>query len=146
MAEGREIEFGAEINQDSNFIDIPDGEYDFQVESIERARHNGSEKIPPCNKMVVKLALLMDEDKRPVISEQFILWSTLEWKLGEFFVSIGLKKKGDPLPACNWMAEIPGRRGRCRIKKQADRNDPSKSYSHVDRFLEPAAKDWKNGF
>ena len=146
MAEGRALEWGCEITQESQFVDIPDGEYDFKVESLERGQHNGSDKIPPCNKMIVRLSIKMPDGTEPTIQEQFIMWSTMEWKLSQFFISIGLKKKGEPMPSCNWMTEIPGRTGRCKLKKQQDRNNPDKSYTHVDTFLEPKVKDWKKGF
>lgn len=146
MAEGRELEFGCEISQESQFIDIPDGTYDFKVERIERGRHNGSPKIPACNKMIVHLVIFLPSGDEGRIQEQFILWSTLEWKLSQFFISIGLKKKGEPLPACNWITESVGRKGRCKIKHQADPNDPSKKYARVDTFLEPQPNDFSNGF
>ena len=147
MAEGHALEWGQEISQESQFVDIPDGTYDFKVESLERGQHNGSDKIPPCNKMIVRLAIKMPDGSEPAIQEQFIMWSSMEWKLSQFFICIGLKKKGEPMPACNWMTEIPGRTGRCEVKKQVDRNDPAKAYTHVDKFLEPKARDWKkSGF
>jgi hypothetical protein len=49
MAEGHALEWGQEISQESQFVDIPDGSYDFKVESLERGQHNGSDKIPSCN-------------------------------------------------------------------------------------------------
>lgn len=146
MAEGRELEYGCEISQESQFIDIPDGTYDFKVESIERGRHNGSAKIPACNKMIVHLIIFLPSGDEGRIQEQLIMWSSLEWKIAQFFTSIGLKKKGEPLPPCNWFTECPGRRGRCKIKHQADQNDPSKKYAHVDTFLEPQPNDFSNGF
>lgn len=146
MAEGHALDFGCEITQESQYVDIPDGTYDFKVESIERGQHNGSDKIPPCNKMIVRLGIKMPDGSEPQIQEQFILWSTMEWKLSAFFISIGMKKKGEPMPTCNWMTEIPGRTGCCEVKKQPDKNDPSKTYTHVDKFLEPQAKSWKSGF
>ena len=146
MAEGHALDFGCEITQESQFVDIPDGTYDFKVESIERGQHNGSDKIPPCSKLVVRLAVKMPDGSEPTIMENFFLWSTVEWKLSSFFICIGMKKKGEPMPACNWMTEIPGRTGRCEVKKQPDKNDPSKSYTHVDKYLEPQTKSWKSGF
>lgn len=146
MAEGRELEFGCEITQESQFVEIPDGEYQFQVESIERGRHNGSEKIPPCNKLIVHFNIFLPDGREGHIQEQFIMWSTMEWKLSQFFISIRMKKKGEPMPASNWFAEIPGRKGRCKIKKQADRNDPTKTYAHIDEYLEPQPMNFNNGF
>ena len=140
-----ELEFGGAVTKESQFTDIPDGEYDFRVEKIERARHPGSEKIPACGKMVAHLTVTLPDGGTAKLQENFVLWDTLEWKLSQFFICIGLKKKGEPLPACDWIAEIPGRTGRAKIKRQPDRNDPTKSYSHVDTFLEPKPRDWSKG-
>ena len=93
MTNGTELQFGGEIREESRFRDIPDGEYTFRVERIERARHNGSEKVPPCSKMIVHLAVLLDDGSEGHLSEQFLLWSSMEWKLSAFFICIGMKKK-----------------------------------------------------
>ena len=46
------------ITKDSNeFILLPEGEYNFTVESFDRGRHNGSEKLPPCNKAILKIRI-----------------------------------------------------------------------------------------
>lgn len=46
------IEYGWEdeiVNEGGDFVLLPEGDYDFTVTKVERARHNGSEKVPPCN-------------------------------------------------------------------------------------------------
>ena len=54
----RELSWEDEIqNEESPFQLLPAGEYTFQVERFERARHSGSEKVPPCNKAVLTLAV-----------------------------------------------------------------------------------------
>lgn len=140
------IEFGQAISQESQFVEIPDGEYDFKVEDVERGQYNGSEKIPPCNAMRVNLEISMPDGGKGHISENFPLWDNMEWKLSEFFISIGMKKKGEPMPACNWFTEVPGRTGRCRVVQKPGKKDPSKKFSNVDKFLEPQAKNWAGGF
>ena len=146
MTNGTELQFGGEIREESRFRDIPDGEYTFRVERIERARHNGSEKVPPCSKMVVHLSVLLDDGSEGHLSEQFLLWSSMEWKLSAFFICIGMKKKGEAMEACNCMTEIPGRTGRCRIKQTPGRTDSSRTYAHIEAFLEPQTTDWTAGF
>lgn len=140
------IEFGAEITQESSFIEVPEGEYDFKVEDIERAQYNGSDKIPPCNAMKVNLEIAMPGGVKAHISDNFPLWDNMEWKLSEFFISIGMKKKGEPMRACNWFTEIPGRTGRCKVIQKVSTKDPNKKFSNIDRYLEPQPKNWKGGF
>ena len=54
----RELGWDDEIEKDgSDYVLLPEGDYDFTVESFERGRHNGSEKLPPCNKAMLKLRI-----------------------------------------------------------------------------------------
>ena len=46
-------------------------------------------------------------------TENFILHSRMEWKLSQLFLSVGLKKHGEPL-RMNW-TEIVGKTGKCRV-------------------------------
>ena len=54
---GRELEWDDSIEKDSDYVILPEGDYEFVVESVERARHPGSEKLPSCNKAIVKLRI-----------------------------------------------------------------------------------------
>ena len=42
----RELDWNDEIEKDSDFTLLPEGDYDFTVESFERGRHPGSDKLP----------------------------------------------------------------------------------------------------
>ena len=58
----RELGWNDEIENDGQaFSILQEGDYHFGVLSFERARHNGSDKIPPCNKAVLTLAILGPE-------------------------------------------------------------------------------------
>ena len=47
----RELGWDDEIEKDGpEFVLLPEGDYSFEVVGFERARHNGSEKLPACNK------------------------------------------------------------------------------------------------
>ena len=43
----RELDWDDEIERESDFVLLPEGDYDFTVTGFERARHEGSEKLPP---------------------------------------------------------------------------------------------------
>lgn len=110
-----EREFGWDdtITKDSSdFILLPEGDYNFTVESFERARHTGSDKLPACNKAI--LTLRVDAPEGTVkITHNLFLHSKTEGLLSAFFSSIGQKKKGEPLKM-NW-AQVPGSTGKCKI-------------------------------
>ena len=126
----QEHEFGweDEIVQDAQeFILLPDGDYDFKVENVERARFNGSEKMPPCNMAKVKLVFETPQGLA-YITHQLMLHSKVEWKLAEFFASIGLKKKGQPL-RMTW--NIGGYKGKCKI---GHREYNGNTYNEIKKF------------
>lgn len=109
------FEYGWEdmiTDEGKEFVLLPEGDYDFTVSKIERARHAGSEKMPPCNMAKVTVTVWGKEDKIE-ITENLFLCNKMEWKLSQFFLSIGLKKHGEPLKM-NWGA-AQGRSGKCHV-------------------------------
>lgn len=109
----RALDWGDTIEKDSNeFILLPEGDYNFVVESFERGRHNGSEKLPPCNKAILKLRI--DTDKgTAILTHNLFLHTKTEGMLSAFFEAIGQKKKGEKI-SMNWNL-VPGATGRARI-------------------------------
>lgn len=99
-------------NEDGGFVLLSEGDYEFTVEKFERARFDGSDKLPPCNKAIVTIAVWGPENK-VTITENFLLCASLEWKISSLFLSVGMKKHGEPL-RMNWTA-LPGARGRCHV-------------------------------
>lgn len=95
------------------FLLLDEGDYDFTVAGFERARHAGSDKIPPCNKAVVSL-LIDTPNGSVVIKVDILLYRTLEWRISSFFRSIGQKKHGERL-VMDW-SKVPGAKGRAHIK------------------------------
>lgn len=98
-------------DEGSGFVLLPEGDYDFTVSKITRGRHQGSEKMPACNCVTVELTVWGQED-RTTVTERLFLVKKFEWKLSQFFLSIGLKKHGEPL---NMRWNIEGMRGKCRV-------------------------------
>ncbi|HJC24961.1 MAG TPA: hypothetical protein H9761_14865 [Candidatus Eisenbergiella merdavium] len=145
MSEERELQWDDTIENDGQeYVTLPEGDYAFTVESFERGRHNGSEKLPACNKAIVRLRI--DTPEGPAfISHQLFLHTKTEGLLSAFFSSLGLKKKGEPL-RMNWNA-VTGASGRAHITLDPDRNDPEKKYNHVKRFYpkDDGSKTWKAG-
>lgn len=111
-AEYEEIGYEGMIeNEDGGFTLLPDGDYDFTVSKITRGRYEGSDKMPACNSVTVELMVWGAQDKA-TISERFFLVKKFEWKLSQFFLSIGVKKHGEPL-MMRW--NIEGLRGKCKV-------------------------------
>lgn len=125
----RELGWDDVISSEGNeYILLPDGDYEFIVESYEKSRFNGSEKMPPCNQAIIKLRFETSSG-RVTINHYFLLYSTFKRKIFEFFECIGLAKKGEEL-RMNW-PRVPGARGRCQIGKK---NYNNKEYNEVKKF------------
>lgn len=108
----RELGWDDEIEKESNFILLPAGDYDFEITKFERGRHDGSEKLPPCNKAIVTFRIVTNEGEA-FINNNFFLHTKTEGFLSAFFTSIGQKKKGEKL-RMNWNAVV-GAKGRCKV-------------------------------
>lgn len=135
-----ELGWDDEISNDTGFVLLEEGDYEFTVTAFERARFPGSAKIPPCNKAVLTLAVESGQGTANV-KYDLILYSTLEWKMSEFFRAIGQKKQGEPLrPRWN---ELVGSRGRARFKVRTyTKKDGSEGRANdVEKFYDydPAA-------
>ena len=123
-----ELDWESEIVNDAQeFILLEDGDYNFTVMAVERGRFNGSDKMPACNVAKVKLKI-ENPIGEVVLTQQLMLHSKVEWKLSEFFASIGLKKKGQPY-RMTW--NIAGYTGRCKIGKKTYNNN---TYNEVKKF------------
>ena len=109
----RELGWDDEINNEGgDYTPLPEGDYDFTVKKVERLRTNGSEKLPPCKMAMVTFSIWSTEGEREV-TDNFVLHSKLEWKLSALFLSVGMKKHGEPL-RMNWTG-IVGQSGTCKI-------------------------------
>ena len=134
MNDGRPLGWDDSVEKDAEFILLPEGDYDFMVNTFERGYHNGSDKMPPCNKATVHIQIVDPSSGQTVtIMHNLFLHSKTEWTLSAFFIALGLKKKGEKI-AMPWNA-IPGRRGRCQIKHQEHKG---KTYNNIAKFYDPA--------
>ena len=100
------------LDEGGEYEPLPEGDYDFTVAKVERTRSSGKGKLPPCNMAKVTFDIYAPDNKRE-ITEKFILHSSMEWKLSQLFLSVGMKKHGEPL-RMNWTA-LPGKTGKCRV-------------------------------
>lgn len=141
----RELGWDDQIEKDQgDFVVLPEGNYGFQVIGFERARHPGSEKLPPCNKAVVSIKLsTMDGSQSTTVKHNLFLHSKCEGMLCAFFVGIGQKKKGEPLKM-NWN-NIIGRNGLCHVKvrKWTSNNGNEMESNEISKFYEYGGEDFQ---
>lgn len=135
-----------EIQHDSpSFILLKEGDYDFEVTDYERARHDGSAKLPPCNKAIVKIKVEGEDAEGnkgvSIINHNLFLHSKTEGMLSQFFTAIGQREKGEKY-TMNWNAVV-GATGRARvgIREWTTDGGEKRQSNEIKRFYEPTVKD-----
>lgn len=143
---GRELGWDDQIENDgADFEPLPDGEYDFEVRTMERGRFAGSDKMAACNKATIEYVVKDAEGNEHHVFDDLLLNSKMEWKLCQFFLCIGQRAKGEKLkPRWN---EVVGSTGRFRIylNEYTDKNGKPRRNNKVDEYLAPQPKQFKAG-
>lgn len=142
----REFDWNDEIEHDSpDFVVLPEGDYDFEVTEFERARHGGSEKLPPCNKAIVHLKI-EGKEGISVIRHNLFLHTITEGMLCAFFSAIGQRKKGEKLKM-NWNTVV-GSKGKAKVGIRKWTNDEGKesTFNEVKKFYEAEEKETAPSF
>lgn len=137
---GRELGWDDVIEKDgSDFVLLPEGDYDFEVINFERGRHNGSDKLPPCTKATINIQVKGNEGIS-IIKHNLFLHTITEGMLSAFFVGIGQKKHGEPVKM-DWN-KVPGSTGRCKlgIKKWTNDQGEEKVFNEIKKFYEPTSQ------
>lgn len=143
--EDRELGWDDDILNEPAAPKVAAGEYDFIVDHFERAKVGGDGAYAGVNKAVVYCNICTDGD--PQLKTDLILHTRMQWKLAQFFISIGLmENKEDAQLRMDWNA-IGGQRGRCKVEEKPNYKDKTKTHSEITEFLPPAeGKKWGKGF
>lgn len=128
------------IENDDEFIVLPEGDYDFTVVDYERKRFEGSTKMSACPKAEVSIKIYdinNPSTASTIIKENLLLNRKMEWKLCQFFTAIGLRKHGEALKM-NWN-NVKGKTGRCKviINKYINSQGEEKENNRIDKFYNP---------
>ena len=137
LQQDHELGWDDEIEKESEFIILPEGDYNFTVGKVERGRFNGSEKMPACYKATVTLMIHSDQGDVPITHNLFLHTKT-EGLLSAFFMGIGQKKKGEKL-RMNWGA-VTGSKGRCKLEVRkfiSNKSGEELQSNEVKKFYEP---------
>ena len=129
----REIGWDDSIENDATYDLLPEGDYEFEVKKFERGRHNGSEKMPPCNKAIITLEVYGDQ-VTGMLTHNLFLHTKTEGLVCAFFTAIGQRKRGEKYTP-EW-EKVVGSGGRCKvgIRKWED-----KEFNQITKFYDPAA-------
>lgn len=122
------LDWNSEIEE--TYLDLPDGTYDFTVVDAERGRFEPkpeSKIKEPCPQVKVHVEIKdPNSDQKVKLNSLLILHTRTKGLLCNFFRSIGLMQKGEPLKM-NW--DVIGKTGKLKLSH----ND--KNYMQIDKFL-----------
>ena len=139
MAEAKFLSWDSEITQDTQeFVLLPAGDYPFMVQGLEKSIYDGdSEKIGKgCPMAVLKIVIDGGELGHTSVTDRLYLTSTMEWKLGSFFRSIGQKTHGKAYKM-DWNNVI-GKQGLCKVKVETweGKDGTPKQSNKIANYLE----------
>lgn len=129
-----ELSWDATIESDApEYVLLPEGDYTFAVESYERTRYAGGDKVPACPQLIVHL-LVIGEDGTSManIRHSFFMLASKAHFLGSFLTCLGLKKPGEAIQLD--VNKLPARTGRAHV---VVREYNGKQYNNISKFLKP---------
>lgn len=135
-------------NDGQDFVLLPPGEYSYTVVGFERKQFDGNDKAPACPMAKLTLECAAEDGTTARVTDTLFLSSRNEWRLCEFFTSIGQRQHGDKLqPRWN---EVLGAKGTLKLNydEKNKNDDGSPKYNRVEKYMEPAArpqKKWQMG-
>lgn len=135
---GRELSWDDEIRNDGpDYVLLPEGDYTFEVTKLERARFQGSAKLPPCAMAILSISVDGGNKGTAFVTHRLYLHTRTEGLLCAFFESIGQRKHGEPLrPRWN---EVAGSHGKCRlgVHEYTKKDGTPGRSNEIQRFLPP---------
>ena len=150
---GRAFGWDDEIQNDGpGFVLLPDGDYPFTVTKFERARFDGSAKLPPCSMAKLSITVHGGDKGDAYVTHRLYLHTRTEGLLCAFFESIGQRKHGEKLRP-RW-DELEGAQGLCHlgIHEYTKKDGNPGTSNEITKFLPPpepkaapAATSWKQG-
>lgn len=133
----REFSWDDTITKDDEYVLLPEGNYAYTISKLERGRHAGSTKLPPCAKAILTVLIDGGELGSATITHNIFLHSKCEGIISQFFTSVGLKKHGEPLKM-EWN-KVVGKTGVCHVFIDEWTNDKgeTRQSNKIKRFLPP---------
>ena len=121
-----EMDWDSGISAEASQANLPPvGEYGFTVIEFEKTQSKTGKKM-------AKVTLELDESAQFwKVNDYLVLQDSMAWKLAQFFESLGLKKKGEPLTSMPW-DKILNETGRVKIKHETYEG---KENCKVDRYV-----------
>lgn len=120
------------IVADDEFILLEEGDYDYKVTKLDKGYSKNS------NSPMATITLTVTGDQgSTTCTDYLVLQKNCEWKLSQFFRSIGQKKHGEPLKM-DW-SKVVGSTGRCKVKVDTYTNSEGEERKNnkIERYYDP---------
>lgn len=123
---------GGSYTPKDSFVTIEPGIYQYTISKLEKGRHEGSPKLPPCPKASLTLDIVYKGDTVSVIDNIFMIKKNMGY-IGRLFESAGFPVDANGNVQVDWNT-IVGRSGYCEIK---NRQYQGNTYNDVKRYISP---------
>lgn len=125
--------------EEMSFVTLEPGTYEFEVVGFERGYYEqkAGGKAPSCPKASVKIKVATANGDA-YITENFLLYKKMEWKISQFFRCIGLKKHDEKLKM-KW-DKVVGCIGNILVTKDPGK-EPGVFFNHVKKWLDPVEEE-----
>ena len=134
-----------EVEEGSPFVLLPEGEYPFVITNLEKGIYekpaNRESKIPAnAPKATVTIEIQSPTGETTTLTENFYLYKKMQWKINQFFTSIGAPKNAEGKVKMNG-GTVLGARGKAKItvNNYTNRDGKEGQNNRIDSFLEPEA-------
>ena len=129
---------GSFIAQDTEFILLDEGVYNFKITNMERKFYSGQSKKIANGTPFAEVTYSIDTDRgTATVKDNLFLLKSWQWKLTAFFKSIGQKVvDGQPFQP-NW--NVVGATGKAEIGQHeyTNRNGDNRKSNQISRYLTP---------
>lgn len=135
------LSWDSTIEKESSFVLLEPGEYNFTVTNMTRGQYTpgpNAKITEACPMAELELQVTDSTGQTATVRENLILHTSLEWKISQFFISIGQKQKGQAFVP-NW-SQVIGNTGRGEFDtRKYTSNGEEREANQVKNFLEPIA-------
>lgn len=141
-----------EVEAGSPFVLLPEGDYPFTITGLEKGIYekpaNRESKIPAnCPKATVTLEFTTSTGEKSTLTENFYLYKKMQWKINQFFTSIGAPKNPEGKVKMNW-GTVLGAKGAASlvVNDYTDRSGNPAQNNRIKDFLEPTQQTAAPGY
>ena len=132
-----------EVEAGNPFVLFPEGDYSFIITNLEKGIYekpaNRESKIPAnCPKATVEIEFTNSTGEKTTLKENFFLYKKMQWKINQFFTSIGAPKNAEGKVKMNW-GTVVGAHGTAKliVNDYTDKSGKQAQNNRIDSFLEP---------